>query len=267
LGFPSFLRNSGGILSIWRKSKATLYYTFTSEGFVGACLEWGVNKHKCIVINVYSKCDFAAKKILWDRLVLARRNLGQGAWRILGDFNTVGERGERRGVNEETTGSHIVEMNFFNAFKRNVELEDKNVFGRRFTWYHLNGISMSRIDHVLISDEWSRCWGDSALWVLPRDVLDHCPLVLKVGGWDWGPKPFRFNNYWLDNRRFKSTVEESWRGHNLNGWMGFILKEKLKRLKIRLKDWNKEEYGGMEDRVSSLIEEIAELDARGRRAC
>ena len=33
-------------------------------------------------------------------------------------------------------------------------------------------------------------WGDTSLWVLPRDVSDHCPLILKVGGWDWGPNPF-----------------------------------------------------------------------------
>jgi len=51
---------------------------------------------------------------------------------------------------------------------------------------------------VLISEEWNRRWGETTLWVLPRDVSDHCPLVLKVRGWDWGPKPFRFNNYCLE---------------------------------------------------------------------
>jgi len=255
--------NSGGILSIWRKSMATLYYTFRGEGFVGVCFDWGIDKQICIIINVYSKCDLADKKRLWARLILARRNLGCGAWCIMGDFNVVGEREERRGVNEEVTGSHVVEMALYKAFRREIDLEDKKVVGRRFTWYHSNGISMSRIDRVLISEEWNRAWGDSTLWVLPRDVSDHCPLVLKVGGWDWGPKPFRFNNYWLENRRFKPLVEEVWRNQNLGGWMRFILKEKLKNLKIRLKAWNKEEYGGMEDRVHMLVEEIAELDGRG----
>lgn len=236
--------NSGGILSIWRKSMATLYYTFTGEGFVGVFLEWGAKKIKCIIINVYSKCDLQSKKRLWERLVLARTNLERWAWCILRDFNVVGEREERRGINDEATGSQIIEMTLYKAFARDVELEDKNVLGRKFTWYHSNGRSMSRIDHVLVSDEWKRAWGDSALWVLPRDASDHCPLVLKVGGWDWGPKPFRFNNFWLENRGFKLLVEETWRNHNLGGWMGFILKEKLKNLKLRLKEWNKEEYGG-----------------------
>jgi hypothetical protein len=41
------------------------------------------------------------------------------------------------------------------------------------------------------------------------------------------------------------------------------LKEKLKNLKLRLKEWNKEEYGEMDDLTSKLVEDIAELDARG----
>jgi hypothetical protein len=46
----------------------------------------------------------------------------------------------------------------------------------------------------------------------------------------------------LENRNFKGVVEESWRCFEGRGWMGFLLKEKLKYLKGRLKDWNKEEY-------------------------
>jgi hypothetical protein len=99
--------------------------------------------------------------------------------------------------------------------------------------------------------------------VLPRDISDHCPLVLKNGGWDCGPKPFRFNNFWLQNRKFKGVVEEVWRNQNVNGWMGFILKEKLKGLKATIKEWNKEEYGGMEERVERLVEEISAIDEKG----
>lgn len=99
--------------------------------------------------------------------------------------------------------------------------------------------------------------------MLPRDVSDHCPLVLKYGGWDWGPKPFRFNNFWLQNRKFKGVVEEVWRNNTVGGWMSFALKEKLKILKGKIKSWNKEEYGGMEERVEKLVVDIKELDEKG----
>jgi len=95
--------------------------------------------------------------------------------------------------------------------------------------------------------------GEYSLWVLPRDVSDHCPLILRSGGWDWGPKHFRFNNYWLRNQNFKEVVEGAWRGNNVDGWMGFVLKEKLKRVKEVIREWNKKEYGEVDNRVLALM--------------
>lgn len=54
-------------------------------------------------------------------------------------------------MNDEATASQVLEMYLFNHFIGEMELQDLNVLGRRFTWYHLNGRSMSRIDRVLIS--------------------------------------------------------------------------------------------------------------------
>jgi len=166
-------------------------------------------------------------------------------------------------VNRDLSSNQQEELIFYSHFLNEVEMEDVNVLGRRFTWYHPNGRSMSRIDRVLISKEWRMLWGDSSLWVLPRDVSDHCPLVLKDSGWDWEPRPFWFNNYWLENREFKGVVEEAWRGGDSVGWMSFVLKEKLKCLKRKLKDWHKGIYGDMENKVDMLVEEIRDCDVRG----
>jgi len=49
----------------------------------------------------------------------------------------------------------------------------------------------------------------------------------------------------------------------VSGWMSFVLKEKLKGLKLKLKAWNREEYRGMEERVEKLVGEIKGLDEKG----
>lgn len=87
--------------------------------------------------------------------------------------------------------------------------------------------------------------------------------MLKFGGWDWGPRPFRFNNIWLDNKKLKGLMEDWWRNSGCSGWMGYVLKEKLKSLKFSLKEWHKVEYGGMKGRLENLAEDIAELDIKG----
>jgi hypothetical protein len=135
-------------------------------------------------------------------------------------------------------------MREFAGFMESMDLVDLPTLGRRFTWFHSSGHAMSRIDRVLVSEEWLGVWGQSSLWVMPRDVSDLCPLILKRNGFDWGPRPFRFNNVWLEHHDFSKMVDVVWKGQNVVGWMGHILKEKLKGLKAYLIDWNKKEFGG-----------------------
>lgn len=60
---------------------------------------------------------------------------------------------ERRGVNEEMSSAHILEMNLFTILLRQLELEDVSQIGRRFTWYHSKDREMSWIDRILVSEE------------------------------------------------------------------------------------------------------------------
>jgi len=106
-----------------------------------------------------------------------------------------------------------------------------------------------------------RClWGVAALWVLPRDISDHCPLVLKLGDNDWGPKPFRFSKFLLSNKKLKKVVEDGWRRFGCSGLTGVLLKSILKKLKIHLRGWHKVEYGNIDARLARLVEDIIELD-------
>jgi hypothetical protein len=63
---------------------------------------------------------------------------------------------------------------------------------------------------------------------------------------------FRFNNSYLENKRFKKEVEVAWGNLIVEGWMGYLLKEKVKGLKNSFKVWHKEEYGGMESHTEGL---------------
>jgi hypothetical protein len=164
---------------------------------------------------------------------------------LAGDFNSVLNREERKGLSQEISVNPSLEMREFGEFIEEMELIDLPLLGRKFTWHHSNGRSMSRLDIILLSEEWLNGWGVCSLWVLPRDISDHCPLLLKKNNFDWGPKPFRFNNSWIGHKDFKSLVEDTWRSQHVDGWMGFVLKEKLKNLKMRLKGWSKEEFGGV----------------------
>jgi hypothetical protein len=192
---------------------------------------------------------------------MSKGGFGSGMWCVVGDFNAVCRPEERRGVREMSNLN--VEMREFGGFLEGLDMLDLPLLGRRFTWYNANGIAMSRIDRGLVSWEWEDLWGACSLWVCPRDVSDHCPVVLKYGNDDWVPKPFRFNNYWLEHRNFKTVVDEWWRGQEVEGWMAFVLKEKLRGLKFCLKEWHSSEFGSLETRIVKVVEDILALDLRG----
>jgi exonuclease III len=254
--------NSGGILSIWRKSLLSHIFTFVGSGFVGVCLETLQTGTRFCVVNVYSKCSLMDKRNLWGGLLMSKRGFGGCSWCIVGDFNSVREMNERRGVGSNLVGGMSQEVIEFGEFLEALELVDMPLIGRRFTWFHPNGTTMSRLDRVLLSHDWGIRWGNPHVWALHRDVSDHCPLIVRYSASDWGPKPFRFNNFWLQNKRFKDLVAKTWQEQSFEGWMGFILKDRLKDLKGVIKNWCVEEYGKPEEKKKLLLEKILVLDAR-----
>ncbi|GAU48812.1 hypothetical protein TSUD_406450 [Trifolium subterraneum] len=254
--------NSGGILSIWNKVKASLVFTFIGDGFVGVCLDLLTENKRCFVINVYAKCSSRDKRTLWSNILMSKRGFGDGLWCIVGDFNSIRDSSERRGVNLSHRDDPSAEMRSFNEFVGDLDLFDMPLVGRMFTWFHPNGIAMSRLDRLLVSPLWLDSWGDSFVRVLDRDVSDHCPLVLRYCSVDWGPKPFRFNNFCLQSREFKDVIKVTWASQEFIGWMGFILKERLKGLKGVIKEWTVRNFGDAEGKKKRLTIEIAELDSK-----
>jgi len=58
----------------------------------------------------------------------------------------------------------------------------------------------------------------------------------------------------LDNP-FKKTVQESWTSNQQRGWRGYVLKEKIKRLKERLKVWNRERFSDIFKKYKKIEDE------------
>ncbi|XP_020232360.1 uncharacterized protein LOC109812732 [Cajanus cajan] len=198
---------SGGLLSIWNSNRGKLVFTFSSFGFHGVCLRWGVNANRCVVVNVYSPCQLVDKRRLWEEIIMSKRGFGSCLWCIVGDFNTVRRQDERKRVIGEYGARDMEE---FNLFIRDMELIDIPLVGKRFTWFKSDDSMMSRLDRVLVSESWSAQWGVGYVEVIPRDVSDHCPLILNHKVLNWGPKPFRFNNCWLSHSGIEGVVRSAW---------------------------------------------------------
>jgi len=104
--------------------------------------------------------------------------------------------------------------------------------------------------------------------------LDMMARILPVGGSNhWSvqleasyigtPKnrPFRFENIWLSHPDFIGNIEKWWKEDlQIQGTRMFILQKILRHIKIRLKDWNKNEFGNIFEAKKVVERKMKEIN-------
>ncbi|XP_058759393.1 uncharacterized protein LOC131632672 [Vicia villosa] len=148
----------------------------------------------------------------------------------------------------------------FSGFINDLGMEDVPCKDKKFSWFSSDGRSKSRLDRFLVSSNLVNLWGVVGQQIGDRDISDHCPIWLVVDKMDWDPKPFKFNNSWFQDKGFIGFVEKEWSGMNIYGHGDFVLKEKLRLLKIKLRWWNYNVFGKINLEVEEGVKEINALD-------
>lgn len=136
---------------------------------------------------------YKGKKEWWKILTMSKKGLGGLVWCVVGDFNAVKAKEERRG---RKFGFDANEARGFQDLIDELNLIDLPFIGRRFTWFKANGSASSRSDRFLVLEGWIDVWKSQVQKIGLRDVSDHCPILLRGEPQNWGPKSFRFNNFW-----------------------------------------------------------------------
>jgi len=251
---------SGGIVTMWDTKEVEVWFSMSFEHVLvisGCLVKTGV---QFTVFNVYAPCDSASQQVLWNNLSSRLHMLSDMNVCLCGDFNAVRCMEERRSVGGVArygwcaTYNNFIEDNF---------LVDLPLRGRNFTWFRGDGNSMSRVDRFLLSDRWCLMWPNCFQMALSRGVSDHCPLELSVDVENWGPRPVRMLKCWALTPGYKSFVCNKWNSFHVDGWGGFVLKEKLKLIKLALKEWHQSHAQNLPARILRLKDKIEVLDLKG----
>lgn len=85
--------------------------------------------------------------------------------------------------------------------------------------------------------------------LLDPSISDHCPISVTVkAGIKFGPKPFRFQTFWMNSCKFHGLLNQAWKKEG-EGNPIQRLYQKLRILKKDLLVLNKEDYSGISSRV------------------
>lgn len=91
---------------------------------------------------------------------------------------------------------------------------------------------------------------------IKRSISDHISILLVNGIVDWGPRPFKFFNAWLNNKECLSLITKEW--NDTDRFKG-SMSGKLRKLKRALRKWNGNARNEMENMVNEIEEKIKVL--------
>lgn len=208
--------SAGGLLCIWNDQTFRVKRKITGRGFIFMEGIWIQDMQRIFLVNVYSPCDAPSRRILWEDIKQLKSQNSDGNWCIMGDFNSIRDPAERVSVTQREADNNSISE--FNSWLEELEVEEAQCVGRRFTWYRSNGTVKSKPDRFFISDAWMSLWPGSTYFILDRNFSDHCPILLKSTNVDWGPKPFRVFDCWLKEKAFTDLVQGTWKNIVVRGW-------------------------------------------------
>ncbi|XP_010424030.1 PREDICTED: uncharacterized protein LOC104709061 [Camelina sativa] len=256
LGFEHSFRvdaegQSGGIWLLWRSSVGDLAIVEAAEQFIQARITSGAEVLN--VILVYVAPIVARRSGLWEKLSGIIEGLDEPVL-IGGDFNTIVRLDEQSGGNGRLSSDSLA----FGDWINNLSLIDLGFSGNQFTWKRRRtegNFVAKRLDRVLCCPQLRLRWQDACVTHLPFLASDHTPLYVRLGPEvhrEPRRRPFRFEAAWLKHHSFKELLAASWDGQ-------LKTPEALALLQHKLKRWNKDIFGDIQQKKEALLREIKEI--------
>ncbi|XP_071727435.1 uncharacterized protein [Rutidosis leptorrhynchoides] len=182
---------SGGMIMVWDPTVFKMDEAIEGEfylaikGHVAGC------DTEIAVVNVYGPHSTGRKIRFWVQLE-SLLNCKDMPWLLCGDFNEVRYQSERFNSIFNQSWADL-----FNQFINRTCLIEVLLGGKKFTRICDNGVKFSKLDRFLVSDQLCHLWPNLSANTLDKHLSDHCPIVLRNGFKDFGPKPTRVFNEWL----------------------------------------------------------------------
>ncbi|CAM8950433.1 unnamed protein product [Rhodiola kirilowii] len=198
----------------------------------------------------------------WDLLRRLHVNSDPNlAWCIFGDFNEVLKSSEvwrctpqkRRGIEQ------------FRKVISDCFLMDIGYYGYKFTFSNKRqGVEeyRSRLDRALANRKWLQDFPDAAVEHIPTYSSDHMALFLKLDKRQRHlTNIFRFERMWLRDASFRDTVNRVWCAGDQ---AQLTYEEKLLHLQKELTQWNKRQFGNVQQQIKDLKFELGRLKQHDR---
>ncbi|GKU98349.1 hypothetical protein SLEP1_g11364 [Rubroshorea leprosula] len=228
---------------------------------VEVCSAVGDVKFLCTIVYAFNTFD--GRVALWDQVrALDVENV---PWIISGDFNTTLNYGERVKPGGVVWGDTSELKDFVNR----MEVFDLQFSCAYFTWSNKqreNDRLWCKLDRVMANTTWVSAFPNTSVVFLNPQSSDHSPSLVSVDVlMNEKPRPFRFFNAWSKDENFLDMVREAW-SVDIQGCPMFVVLQKLKLVKQKMKQLHKNRYGNLEGRIKDMTAELQNVQASMQNA-
>ncbi|XP_071739939.1 uncharacterized protein [Rutidosis leptorrhynchoides] len=237
----------GGQLLIWDTDEFEAESTIAIDFVIGIKGVWKKSGSKVNILNIHGPHDDHNKQRLWASLVSLLCSNKDEAWLICGDFNEVRCPSER--LNCDFISNRAL---WFNDFIEQCHLVEIPLSGRIFTRVSEDGIKFSKLDRFLVCEKFMNIWQNLSATALERKHSDHCPIMLKDDEKNFGPKPFKLFDAWLDEDGVDQIIKNAWDIKPSGNRLDCVFRNKLKNVKEALKSWSKTKFSSLDNEIEAL---------------
>ncbi|GMJ14120.1 hypothetical protein HRI_005081200 [Hibiscus trionum] len=248
--------SAGGLLCIWDTDFFQIGEKFAVHRFIAIT---GVIKNSgfhCGLVNVYGPSTDSDKPNFLSKLLefLKSKDI---LWCLGGDFNLFLDQEEKLGLSMNV---HLIDV--FRDFIFEAELMDLSLVGGKFTWCNnRDPPTFVRLDRFLISTEFNLAFPGLLQKVLPKSFSDHNVVLLISEQSNWGPKPFKCFNYWLEMEDFEAMVLKTFKDQRKNS-TAYGIESILRGTKKAVKTWSGTFLKNKGRNSADIAKEIDSIEAQ-----
>ncbi|KAE8657310.1 broad-range acid phosphatase DET1-like [Hibiscus syriacus] len=217
-----------------------------------------VDSDPFIITAIYDSNNGILRRQLWQDLRHLESNFSNLPWILGDDFNVIMHNYESSDY-EHTGMITFSDMLEFQETTQDLQLQDHSYFGPTFSWSKKQSEKYlaRKLDRVLINPLWLESFPHSYVEFMVPGPSDHCMAMVDLSKEVQvnRSKPFKFFNCWTLHPNFLEIVSQSWNMKTIGNPMKTLF-IKLKRLKVSLKNLNKDYFSDISARVLQKREEL-----------
>ncbi|KAL4377916.1 hypothetical protein GQ457_02G007720 [Hibiscus cannabinus] len=253
--------SAGGLISMWNRDAFVVSNQVVAKRFIAISGHLKSLQIDCGFMNIYGP-SIEADKCQFFSEITEYLEKNKQPWCVCGDFNAYLHPGEKCGgpVN-------VAAMDMFRRFLQESCLMDLPLKGGEYTWSNGRDTpTLVRLDRFLVNADFLSAFHYLEQCLLSKSISDHNAIALIFDERNWGPKPFKFFNYYLDEEGFIEMVHSCIQ-NNAGNKRSLGVFHLLKNVKGAIKDWNKSHCHSPGKSIKALEKEIHILELEQQKGC